>query len=129
MWKTKKQLQSTPAYYPPGTFIHTDEGYYYIMSDVKRVRFITTRVLESWSPPRVVETTEAAVAKYRCSSKMGFRSGTLLNNIADGRLYLVSDNKLRHVVSPDVITRLDLDKAIKVSQAEIDLHEMGSDLN
>lgn len=124
-------LPDSPIYYPPGTFVCTESGYYYIFSDTKRMRFTTKRVLESWSPQRIVKTTEVAVSKYRITSKMKFRSGTLIHNLGDGRIYLVCDKLLRHVTSPDVLERLGAryQDVIRVSRAEIDLHEKGEDLD
>jgi hypothetical protein len=79
----------------------------------------------------VVETTEAAVANYRVSSKMKFRDGTLLHNLGDGKIYLVSGHKIRHITNPDVLERLGASHAdvVRVSVDELNLHERGLDLN
>jgi hypothetical protein len=62
--------------------------------------------------------------------KLGFRDGTLIKNIADGRMYLVSQNKRRHIKDPDIFDRYGLDrsKVIEVSDAEAEMHELGEDL-
>ena len=46
-------------------------------------------------------------------------------------MYLVSQNKLRHIISPDVFERYGLDrsKMIEVSAEEIDAHDLGENLN
>lgn len=132
MFRRKKRtsLPTTPTDYPNGTYIKTEKGYFYIANG-KRYRFISKRVLDSWHPHRVVETTEAAVSRYRVAAKMGFRNGSLIHNIADGKIYLVSDNKRRHVTSPDVLERLGASRTdvVSVSLAEIKLQELGDDLN
>lgn len=97
------------------------------------MRFITDRVLESWAPQRIIETSEAepAVQRLRVSSKMKFRNGSLLYSQASGKMYLVSDSKLRHITNPDVLEGLGAqrDDAVWVGMDEINLHEMGEPLN
>jgi hypothetical protein len=74
----------------------------------------------------IVDTTEAALAKYPVAvTRCGFRDGTLLNNIADGRMYLVSAGRLRHVVNPAVLDRLGNPTAMVVSDAEINMMKQG----
>jgi hypothetical protein len=78
-----------------------------------------------------VDTTEVALSNYPVAySKAGFRDGTLLNNIADGRLYLVSAGRLRHITSPAVLERLGAtrDDAMTVSDAEINLMKQGAEI-
>jgi hypothetical protein len=125
--KQATQLPSKPTEYPPGLFIETEKGYFYIFSPDKRYRIITKRVLDSWNPQRVIRTTEAAVKHYRIAAKLKFRNGSLIYNYADAKLYLISQGLRRHITSPDVLDRLFLDKksAIRVSQDEVNLHEEG----
>jgi len=129
--KKTKSLPTTPVEYPYGSFVKTEKGYYYIGAPGKRYRFISKRVLDSWSPHRVIETTEAAVSKYRVVAKMGFRNGSLIHNIADGKIYYIESNKRRHVTSPDVLERLGASKedVVSVSLAEIKLQEPGGELH
>lgn len=128
--KKKQTLPSGPLEYPAGTFIKTEKGYFYIAGPNKRFRFTHKRVLDSWLPARVVETQEAAVGSYRIVAKMGFRNGSLIHNVADGKIYLVESNKRRHVMSPDVLERLGASRndVVSVSFDEINLHEVGDDL-
>jgi hypothetical protein len=62
--------------------------------------------------------------------KLGFRDGALIKNIADGKMYLISQNKRRHIVSPDSFTRYGLDRSrvIEVSDIETNMHELGENL-
>jgi len=76
----------------------------------------------------VVDATEAALAKHPVGlTKVGFRDGTLLNNIADGRLYLVSSGVMRHVVDPAVLDRLGINHLMArvVSDDEIKMMKQG----
>jgi len=134
MWsKSQQKPRQKPSEYPAGIFLHTEKGYFYVYSPTKRYRFITTRVLESWSPQRIIECSEEdpAVKKLKVVSKMKFRNGSLLYSQASGRLYLVSDNLLRHITNPDWLEMLSLDRAsaVWISKEEIQLHEMGTTLD
>lgn len=130
MWKQSK-TQTTLTEYPQGTFVKTEKGYFYIVSSNKRFRFISKRVVDSWAPQRIVETTEENLSKYRVGAKMKFRAGSLLWCQADGKMYLVSDNKVRHITSPDILSGLGAKHhdAVWVSLEEINLHDQGDPLN
>lgn len=123
------EVPTSPVDYPSGVFIHTEKGFFFIHGEGKRMRCLTKRVLDSWSPQRVIETSEAAVAKYKITSKIRFRNGSLIYSMADGKMYFISEGKRRHIVSPDAAERLGIragrKEAICVSLAEINLHEEG----
>jgi hypothetical protein len=123
----KTDLPTSPVEYPSGVFIHTEKGFFFIHGEGKRMRCISKRVLDSWSPQRVIETSEAAVAKYRITSKIRFRNGSLIYSLADGKMYFISEGKRRHIVSPEISDRLGIRwrDAIWASRAEINLHEEG----
>lgn len=129
----KKQSKTQIPEFPPGTYLKTEKGYFYVPSPNKRFRFITKRVLDSWAPPRVVEVSEEdpAVAKLKIAAKMKFRNGSLLYHQANGSMYLVSENKLRHITNPDWLEALGFKRndAVWVSDDEIKLHEMGATLD
>ena len=129
--KQSRSLPTSPQEYPLGTFVKTEAGYFYISTPNKRLRLISQRVLDSWSPPRIVETTEAALKNYKIWAKMGFRNGSLIHNIADGKIYLVAGNKRRHVTSPDALDRIGATRAdvVSVSLTEINLQELGDELH
>lgn len=137
LWKrrahhTRTDLPTTPQDYPAGVCVKTERGVYLINKDGKRYRILSTAILDSWNFPLVVDSTEAAVADYPVAvTKLGFRDGSLLNNIADGKLYLVSGGVLRHVVSPAVLERLGVSRsdAAVVSDAEINIMKFGAAIN
>jgi len=83
----------------------------------------------SWSFT-TVNATETALTGFKVAGKLGFRDGALIKNIADGKIYLVSQNKLRHIVDPDSFTKYGLDrsKVIEVSEAEVSAHDLGERL-
>lgn len=128
-------LTTEPTVYPVGTFLHTEKGYFYIVSQTRRLRIVSERVLRSWAPNLIVSTTEAAVRNYKVSSRLKFRNGSLIKDVSDGKVYLVEEGQRRHIVSPDVYHRLsirleDVDKfVLVVSQDEIKLHSEGEALS
>jgi len=131
MFRKKSNLPTSPVVYPVGSFLKTEKGYFYIMDNTKRFRFLSERVLASWRPHRVIVTSEAAVSKDRIAAKMKFRNGSLIHNIADGKIYLVAEGKRRHITSPDVLVRIGATgkDVASVSLDEIKLHEEGVPLN
>lgn len=123
---SRLSLPTEPVEYPSGIAVKTERGAYQIRSDGKRYRITSKAILDSWSFPFVVDTTEAALANHPIAyTKVGFRDGSLLNNIADGRLYLVSAGKLRHIVDPAVLERLGSPTPVVVSDAEIKIMKQG----
>jgi hypothetical protein len=90
---------------------------------------ISKRAEQSWSFT-TVKATESALSLIKQSGKLGFRDGTLIKNIADGKIYLISQNKKRHIVDPDSFIKYGLDrsKIIEVSEPESNAHELGESL-
>ena len=128
-----KNTQSTliisqPTNFPSGLAVKTNKATYWI-KDGKRYKLISDRAAKSWSFA-TVNATEAALSGIKLVGKLGFRDGTLIKNIADGKMYLVSQNKLRHIVDPDIFDRYGLDRSnlIEVSDMEIKAHDIGENL-
>jgi len=119
---------SQPTNFPSGLAVKTDKATYWI-KDGKRYRLISDRAAKSWSFA-TVNATEAALSGIKLVGKLGFRDGTLIKNIADGKMYLVSQNKLRHIVDPDIFDRYGLDRSnlVEVSETEINAHDIGESL-
>lgn len=119
-----------PVVYPSGVFIHTEKGYFFVHEQGKRMRIISERVLASWSPQRIISTSEAAVAKYKVTSKIRFRNGSLIYSLADGKMYLIEGGSRRHIVNPDVLRFIGAEEsdAVTVSLDEINLHPEGEPL-
>ena len=125
------ELRTEPYDYPPGTAVVTDKGSYFINKDGKRYRIQSDEIFHSWMFPLVVDTTEDALKNFPVAvTRLGFRDGTLLNNIADGKLYLVSESKLRHIIGNHCLSALGLDpnQALVVSDADIKIMKQGEPL-
>jgi len=125
---TQSILVTSPTDFPSGIAVKTDKGTYWI-KDGKRYKLISERAEESWSFT-TVKATESALSLTKQSGKLGFRDGTLIKNIADGKMYLISQNKKRHIVNPDSFSKYGLDrsKVIEVSEIEVNSHELGESL-
>ena len=111
---------------PSGLIAHTEKGYFYIKNK-KRFKFVSDRAMFSWALP-IVETKEPMMANFIVSGVLGFRDGSLVKDISDGKIYLISDSKRRHIVDPDVIEWID-SKIIQAGQKEIFVHEEGENLD
>jgi hypothetical protein len=119
---------SQPTNFPSGIAVKTDKDTYWI-KDGKRYKLISDRAAKSWSFT-TVNATEAALTGFKVAGKLGFRDGALIKNIADGRIYLVSQNKLRHIVDPDSFIRYGLNRSdvVEVSEAEVLAHDLGDNI-
>ncbi len=127
--KTKPNLPTSSVTYPVGTAVVTESNRYFINRDGKKYRIQSNAIWQSWAFPLVVHTSEVAVSKYPTAvTKLAFRDGSLLNNIADGKLYIVSDGVLRHITSPSLLERLGNPTATLVSDAEIKIMKQGEEI-
>lgn len=131
----KKQAKSTqtrlityPTNFPSGLAVKTESATYWI-KDGKKFRLISERAEKSWSFP-TVHATESSLVNIKTAGKLGFRDGTLIKNIADGKMYLISQNKRRQIVSPDTFDAYGLDRnnLIEVSESETNMHDLGENL-
>ena len=121
--------QYSPVDYPTGLAVDTEAGIYFIKGKTK-FKLYSDRCAESWRF-ETVPGSLASVAQFVYGGYLGFRDGSLIQNVADGKIYLVSGTKRRHVTSPDVFARYGLcrDCIIEVSETETNLHQEGEPLN
>ena len=125
---TQTHLISSPTNFPAGIAVKTPKACYWV-KDGKLFKLISDRAEKSWSFT-TVNAEESALSGMKIAGKLGFRDGTLIKNIADGRIYLISQNKRRHIVNPDsfVLYGLDRNLIIEVSQAETSMHDEGDNI-
>lgn len=125
---TPPNLITSQTNFPSGIAVKTDKATYWI-KDGKRFKLISDRAANSWSFTTVL-ATENALSGFKIAGKLGFRDGTLIKNIADGKMYLLSQNKLRHISDPDIFIKYGLDRSsvVEVADYEIKAHEIGESL-
>ena len=127
--RSNASVPTIPTNYPYGLCVKTESGHF-LMREKIRLRVPTIRVLDSWHF-NVVNSSDSAIKHIPLAGKVGFRDGTLIKNIADSRIYLVTQSKRRHVTSPDVFDKYGLrwDDVVTVSEDEANLHIEGEVLN
>jgi hypothetical protein len=125
---TKKSLIVKSTNFPSGIAVKTDKNTYWV-KDGKLYRIISERAENSWSFTTVY-AAESALSMFIVVGKLGFRDGTLIKDISDGKIYLISQNKRRHITSPDVFDNFGLDrsKIVEVSSDEVAMHLLGENL-
>lgn len=125
---TQIHLITLPTNFPSGIAVKTDRATYWI-KDGKRFKIVSDRAEKSWAFT-TVNAAETSLAGIKLAGTLGFRDGTLIKNIADGKIYLISQNKRRHIVNPDsfITYGIDRSKVIEVSEMETNMHEIGDNL-
>lgn len=120
------QKKQSPKKYnpivPSGLIAHTEKGYFYIKGN-KKFKFISDRAMLSWDLP-IVETIEPMISQFVLNGTLGFRDGSLVKDVSDGKIYLISDNKRRHIIEPDVLVWINKN-IIMAGEKEILVHEEG----
>jgi hypothetical protein len=129
--QTPSPLPTEPQVYPVGSAVESEGKYFYIKSTTVRMRIPSEYILDSWKFHRVISSNEVGLRNYKIMGKLGFRTGSLIYNVADGKMYLVSENKLRHIVSPKALDLIGAgkDDAVVVPDSDIKLHEYGEPLS
>jgi hypothetical protein len=117
-----------PLEYPSGICVRVFEDYYYVKGN-SLFKFVSERAAKSWAIP-VAEGRAINISNYKINALMGFRDGTLIQNISDGKIYLVSGSKRRLVTDPDVLDwyGLNLSNVVVVSEKEASAHADGEDI-
>jgi hypothetical protein len=107
----------------------TEKGYFLVKGS-KRFRFVSDRARESWKL-KSVNTTELAMKDVKVVGLVGFRDGTLIRDISNHKIYLISDYKKMHINDPDVMKRLGFEfrDVLLVSSKEANMHKDGGVLN
>ena len=131
-YRTRADLPSGPVVFPSGIAVKTEKGAYFIHKDGRRYRIQSKQILDSWRFPLIVDASESSLSNYPVAvTKLAFRDGSLLHNIKDGKLYLVSEARLRHITSPDVLERLGVtrDDAMLVADSDIAIMKFGEEIS
>jgi len=133
MWKRKKNniqnIVDVPTIFPNGFAISDGKNKYFIKSG-KRYKLFSDRASDSWGF-RYVSVTNNAYKSIPLGGTLGFRDGTVIKDISNGKIYLVENSKKRHIISPDFFGKYGFDRnwIIEVSQKEAALHKDGDDID
>lgn len=124
-----KKISEISTLVPSGLIAHTEKGYF-LVKGLKRFKFTSDRARESWNL-KIIPTKEIYISDIKISGMVGFRDGTLIKDISSSKIYLISDNLKRHIISPDIIKMLGYDKSeiLIVSQKETTFHKEGDPLH
>ena len=125
MFKKNPQNKIYNPIVPSGLIAQTEKGYFYVKGN-KKFKFVSERAMLSWSLP-AIKTNEGMINKLLMSGTLGFRDGSLVKDVSDGKMYLISDSKRRHIINPDVLEWINTDM-IGAGQKEILIHEEGENL-
>jgi len=125
----RKTTNPISPYVPSGLIAKTEKGFFYIKGQ-KRFKFISDRAVESWGL-KIVHSNEINLSKLTISGQIGFRDGTLIKDVSDSKIYIISDNKKRHVLSPDVFKNLGYtrNEIIRVGKQEASFHAEGEKID
>lgn len=117
-----------PFTYPSGTCVITESGRYYLKGN-KKYKIKSDAVFKSWNFPLVIKSSDAAISGYTPSlRRLGFRDGTVLRDIYDTSLYVVSDAKRVPINTVEMYEALGIEeKSIPyVSHEDVVFHPEGS---
>lgn len=132
----KKKVQEKEVYKCPQlldgmAYEDAVSGYKYLHKAGKNYRFVSDRAFQSWNLP-LIRVASVHLREETRGGLIGFRDGTLLENIADGNIYLISGNRSRHIQNPDWLFEYGLLAAktgiVLVSQEEYEVHKEGEPL-
>ena len=124
----KKQIKVVKdAPFIPSGLIGSNAGNFYYVKGNKRFKFVSERAMKSWCLP-VLKIDAAFLNKLASGGTLGFRDGSLVKDISDGKIYLISDSKRRHVINPDVLRWID-SEIIDAGQKEVLVHQEGEPID
>jgi hypothetical protein len=133
-WKKPSELETKqrPTQridYPSGTAVDTEDGVYFIKSN-KRFKVFSNRVLDSWRFTTVYGSRQA-IKHFTYTGYLGFRDGSLIKDISTSKIYLISDNRRRHIKTPDLFEKLGFDtkNIVLVAEQEAGLHDEGEPID
>ena len=115
--------------FPVGTCVYDGSKHWYLQGKYKRA-ILTKRVFKSWDFPFVVKVSPEFTASLLKAKPLKFRNGTVIRAM-DGKAYVISEGKRRLIANPDYLSAfgLKLRDIEYVSNVELELHELGEDLN
>lgn len=126
--KSRKKTDLAP-FVPSGLIAKTEKGYFYVKGN-KRYKLVSQRAANSWDL-KIINTSESLIKNIQVSGILGFRDGTLIRDISNQKIYLISDNKKRNISDPDFfkIFNYKKDDIVLVSAKEAGCHKEGEPIS
>jgi hypothetical protein len=113
--------------YPDGSLIRDENGDIWYIQFGRRRKVTSMSVLYSrFDPNKIISVTNTDIAKYEEGLPIKFANYSLLR-IPSGRIYLLVDDELRYITSPEVfrIIGYNLEEVIEVSEKDLQGYEAG----
>lgn len=132
----KKKIQQTkinpplvPLQYPSGVAVFDGINTYFIKNG-KKYRIISDRAAKSWGFSVWYGSPES-LSKTPLGGILGFRDGTVIKDISNGKIYLVVNSMKQHITTPDFFDKFGIDRnlIVEVSSKEAELHKNGEPIN
>ena len=116
--------------YPSHTFIKTIDGELHYYQNGKLFSVPSDNILKSWRPVAVALAYDVDHLTSSHGGVLGFRNGSYLESYADGKLYIISGNKKRHITSQESLDALGLTSIspLVVSKSDLEYHVTGDDI-
>lgn len=135
MWKKNKEVKQTitpplvPTQYPSGVAVFDGTNTYFIKNN-KKYRIVSDRALKSWGF-NVWYGSPESLSKTPLGGILGFRDGSVIKDISNGKIYLVVNSMKQHITTPDFFTKFGIDRnfIIEVSAKEAELHKNGEPIS
>lgn len=134
MWKKKDNKSPVipalqPLQYPSGIAVFDGTNTYFIKNN-KKYRIVSERALKSWGF-NVWYGSPESLSKTPLGGILGFRDGSVIKDISNGKIYLVVNSMKQHITTPDFFTKFGIDRntIIEVSAKEAELHKNGEPIN
>ena len=130
--KTQKKIINPPLVplsYPSGVAVFDGTNTYFIKNN-KKYRIVSERALKSWGFSVWYGSPES-LSKTPLGGILGFRDGSVIKDVSNGKIYLVVNSMKQHITTPDFFTKfgIDRDNIIEVSAKEAELHKDGEQIN
>ncbi len=124
-------IQHHKVSYPSGLAVETTDGKMWYIKGNTKFSIPSVRVLHSWNFNSLATAIPEVLVDYKVGGSLGFRDGTVIENMADTKNYLISESKRRHITNPDAFDKygLDRDCVVEVSADEANLHDDGEEIN
>lgn len=132
----KKKIQQTkinppliPLQYPSGIAVFDGTNTYFIKNS-KKYRIVSDRAVKSWGF-NVWYGSPESLSKTPLGGILGFRDGTVIKDISNGKIYLVVNSMKQHITTPDFFDKFGIDRnlIVEVSSKEAELHKNGEPIN